>query len=426
MLETAKELGILVISDEIHSDLVHPGKKHIPMNKVNETIGADCITLFAPSKTFNIAGEHSAFVVFSSEEMRDTFRKREHAMRLDEPSIVIGELASSAYEHGLEYNNELCAYLGDNVRKIDEFLKASGSGMKMVNAEASFVAFLDCIDVYDKVKAEVDAHPEKYTGGKGGGSAPAVVENFTLDSSINSLKIVVGKLGEGSPGELGTSNGTISGGSGGAGGGASYISDGTNILAAAAGSGGGGGASACLADGSFVAIGGAGGKGASIGNLEGGAGGAQNSSCIAGTHDGNAGKSGKLSTGPSCASTNRGGANEDGIVWILSSDYYSESNTAGNSGKCYYNPSIDVVPGERIQFKVNSYVIGSADVSTVYKGKTYTTADGTYQNMASGDIPGAGFSARCQPGTYGAGAEKKPLSTYRYLIGVGGYIAIEY
>lgn len=169
VLETAKELGILVISDEIHSDLVHPGKKHIPMNKVNESIGADCITLFAPSKTFNIAGEHSAFIVFSSDKMRDEFRKREHAMRLDEPSIVIGELASSAYEHGLEYNNELCAYLGDNVRKIDEFLKASGSGMKMVNAEASFVAFLDCIDVYDKVKAEVEAHPEKYTGGKGGG-----------------------------------------------------------------------------------------------------------------------------------------------------------------------------------------------------------------------------------------------------------------
>ena len=169
ILETAQELGILVISDEIHSDLVHPGKKHIPMNKVNESIGADCITLFAPSKTFNIAGEHSSFIVFSSKEKREKFRAREHAMRLDEPSIVIGELASSAYEHGLEYNKELCAYLGENVKRIDDFLKTSGSGMKMVNAEASFVAFLDCMDVYDKVKAEAEAHPEKYTGGNGGG-----------------------------------------------------------------------------------------------------------------------------------------------------------------------------------------------------------------------------------------------------------------
>ena len=76
ILETAKELGILVISDEIHSDLVHPGKKHIPMNKVNESIGADCITLFAPSKTFNIAGEHSSFIVFSSAEKREEFRAR--------------------------------------------------------------------------------------------------------------------------------------------------------------------------------------------------------------------------------------------------------------------------------------------------------------------------------------------------------------
>ena len=169
VLETAKELGILVISDEIHSDLVHPGRKHIPMNKVNESIGADSITLFAPSKTFNIAGEHSSFVVFSSPEKEETFRLREHAMRLDEPSIVIGELASAAYTHGLEYNKELCSYLGENVRKIDEFLKKADAGIKMVNAEASFVAFLDCADVYDRILNEVSSHPEKYKGGQGGG-----------------------------------------------------------------------------------------------------------------------------------------------------------------------------------------------------------------------------------------------------------------
>ena len=169
VLETAKELGILVLSDEIHSDLVHPGRKHIPMNKVNESIGADSITLFAPSKTFNIAGEHSSFVVFSSPEKEETFRLREHAMRLDEPSIVIGELASAAYTHGLEYNKELCSYLGENVRKIDEFLKKADAGIKMVNAEASFVAFLDCADVYDRILNEVSSHPEKYKGGQGGG-----------------------------------------------------------------------------------------------------------------------------------------------------------------------------------------------------------------------------------------------------------------
>ncbi len=261
------------------------------------------------------------------------------------------------------------------------------------------------------------------TGGKGGGPAPADVQNFTLDSSINSLKIVVGKLGEGSPGELGTSNGTISGGSGGAGGGASYISDGTNILAAAAGSGGGGGASACSADGSFVAIGGAGGKGASIGSLEGGAGGAQNSSCIAGTHDGNAGKSGKYS-GRYHGYDNHGKSDNDGYVYIVSQDYYSESNTAGNSGKCYYNPSINVTSGDNIAIRMKAGITSSAIV-VIINGTEYSSDMGTYQNMASGDTPGAGFSGRCQPGTYGAGAEKKPAGYYRYLCGTGPYVLIE-
>ena len=111
--------------------------------------------------------------------------------------------------------------------------------------------------------------------------------------------------------------------------------------------------------------------------------------------------------------------------YIKSQDYYSESNTAGNSGKCYYNPSINVASGDKITIRVNAGVTSSPNVVTI-NGIEYSSDMGTYQNMASGDTPGAGFSARCQPGVYGAGAEKKPLSTYRYLTGVSGYIAIEY
>ncbi len=260
------------------------------------------------------------------------------------------------------------------------------------------------------------------TGGKGGGYKYPVLNDYIIPDNVNSLKIVVGKAGEGSPGEPGISNGTISGGSGGAGGGASYISDGTNIILAAAGSGGGGGASACSADGSFVATGGAGGKGASIGNLEGGAGGAQNSSCIAGTHDGNKGAKGKYTS----TDATSGSDSVDGFV-VIRQEFYKE-NSPGNSGKCYYNSSIDVTPGKRYSLWVqNAGIAGSTTYATkiTIDGVDYSSNMGTYQNMASGDTPGAGFSGRCQPGPYGAGAKKEPAGYYQYVYGTGGYILIE-
>ena len=169
VLEEGRKHGAVMISDEIHADLVHPGSKHLPMGKVNEDIGADAITFFAPSKTFNIAGEHMAFVHFSSETMRETFRDREETMRLSEPSILIGELTIAAYENGLEYNKELCSYLGRNAAAIRAFFAERCPELVMADGNASFVTFVDASSIYDKVEKEVLAHPEKYPGRNGGG-----------------------------------------------------------------------------------------------------------------------------------------------------------------------------------------------------------------------------------------------------------------
>ncbi|MBO8436789.1 MAG: aminotransferase class I/II-fold pyridoxal phosphate-dependent enzyme [Spirochaetes bacterium] len=169
VLQTAKERNIPIISDEIHSDLAHPEAKHIPMGLANERIGAKCITLFAPSKTFNIAGEHCAFAVFSDDEMEKAFRDAESALWLDEPGLSAGELAYAAYTKGSEYNKELCRYLGESIEAMRKYLSLSCPGMKIVNGQASFVTFIDCKEYYQKIEAEVLGHPDRYSGGEGGG-----------------------------------------------------------------------------------------------------------------------------------------------------------------------------------------------------------------------------------------------------------------
>lgn len=168
VLKTAKEEGIPVVSDEIHSDLVHPGFTHIPMGKANENIGAETVTLMAPSKSFNVAGEHSAIAIFSSEATCREFHHTQKALWVSEPGYLIGELTESAYKDGLEWNKELCKYLGENAEMIASFFSEHNLGIKMVNGKASFVTFLDCSGVYDKIKKRVDENPEKYHSTSGG------------------------------------------------------------------------------------------------------------------------------------------------------------------------------------------------------------------------------------------------------------------
>lgn len=169
ILSIAKELDIPVFSDEIHADLTHPSAKHIPMGKANEKIGAKCITFMAPSKTFNVAGEHSAFAIFSDQEMMKAFRKKQQALFLTDPGYLIGELSLEAYKNGFEYNQQLCKYLEENSEFIRDYLEKNCPELKLVNGKASFVTFLDCSKVYDKIKAKEEENPERYKGGKGGG-----------------------------------------------------------------------------------------------------------------------------------------------------------------------------------------------------------------------------------------------------------------
>ena len=168
VLETAKGLGIPVISDEIHGDLVHPGFTHLPMGMVNEEVGAETVTLMAPSKTFNVAGEHSAFAVFSSMETKERFRRAQKSLWLTEPGYLIGELTETAYRHGLEWNKALSEYLGENAELISSFLEENNLGIKMVNGNASFVTFLDCSGVWDKIEKKVRANPDRYSASSGG------------------------------------------------------------------------------------------------------------------------------------------------------------------------------------------------------------------------------------------------------------------
>ena len=163
LLNLAKERGQLVLSDEIHSDLVHPSAKHYPMGLANKEIKAKCITFMAPSKTFNIAGEHCAFAIFEDEEMLERYKTIQKRLFLSAEGYFAGSLATAVYSpDNYQFLEDLDKYLEDNVNLIDSFLKTECPEVKMANAKASFITFLDFSELWPKIVEDSKKHPDYY------------------------------------------------------------------------------------------------------------------------------------------------------------------------------------------------------------------------------------------------------------------------
>jgi cystathionine beta-lyase len=161
VVEIAAEHRITVISDEIHADLTLPGHTHIPFDLLAREYGITCATCMAPSKTFNIAGEHFSTVVCANGDLTKRLQHRFKALHLS-PDILATVTALGAYEGGYEWLASLQDHLASNIDLITRNLEQSASNMHFVTPEASFIGLIDCSEIYDRVEADALNHPQLY------------------------------------------------------------------------------------------------------------------------------------------------------------------------------------------------------------------------------------------------------------------------
>ena len=95
------------------------------------------------------------------------YQRKQKALRVTTPGYTIKQLMSAAYCDGYEYNKALCEYLENTVKEMKEYLEKECPAIKIANAEASFVTFLDCSEVYAKIEKKVLSEPERYKNAKG-------------------------------------------------------------------------------------------------------------------------------------------------------------------------------------------------------------------------------------------------------------------
>lgn len=135
--------GVVLCSDEIHSDLVFTGHRHLPIAALSPEVAAQTITLLAPSKTYNIAGLHCAVAIIPNAELRQRFQ----AARADlVPGVdVLGYVAAlAAYRDGGPWLAAVLRYLEDNRDFLFEYVNAHLPGVTMAKPEGTYLAWLDC------------------------------------------------------------------------------------------------------------------------------------------------------------------------------------------------------------------------------------------------------------------------------------------
>ena len=139
------ENNILVISDEIHSDLVFKPSKHISFATLSPEIANNCITLIAPSKTFNIAGLAASVAVISNAALRTKFKNWLAGFHLDGGNIFGIAALEAAFRYGEPWLNELIDYLEDNIDYLQQGLKERVPLVSMIKPEGTYLVWLDFI-----------------------------------------------------------------------------------------------------------------------------------------------------------------------------------------------------------------------------------------------------------------------------------------
>lgn len=137
----AKRHDLVIVSDEIHHDLLMPGQTHIPMALI-EGIADRLVMMTATTKTFNIAGSHSGNVIIPDEGLRKKFGARMMALGLSPNSFGLF-MATAAYSpEGAAWVDELRAYLAENAYIFDEGINAI-PGLQSMPLQSTYLAWVD-------------------------------------------------------------------------------------------------------------------------------------------------------------------------------------------------------------------------------------------------------------------------------------------
>jgi cystathionine beta-lyase len=136
--------NILVVSDEVHADMVHRGYRHLPYATVSETARSGSVTFMAPTKVFNMPGIVSSSYIIPNPELRARFAHFLEAAEMNTGNLFAYLTTVACYEQGESWRVAMLDYVQENIRYVVDYLQKYIPQVKPMVPEASFLIWLDC------------------------------------------------------------------------------------------------------------------------------------------------------------------------------------------------------------------------------------------------------------------------------------------
>lgn len=142
IVKLCKENNVLIFSDEIHSDLVFPGHKHIPTLSISKDAEKITISAMAPSKTFNIAGLKSSMIIVKDARLREKLSEAIEAFHLG-VGLFGYKATEVAYGYGGKWTDELVEYLYENAKFVVDFFEKNMPKVKAYVPDGTYLMWID-------------------------------------------------------------------------------------------------------------------------------------------------------------------------------------------------------------------------------------------------------------------------------------------
>jgi cystathionine beta-lyase len=135
--------GAVVISDEIHCEILYKEYRHIPFATISEEFALNCIVCMAPSKTFNLAGLHASSIIIPDKKLRDRFQESSAGMAPG-PNIFGLTAMEAGYRYADEWLEQMLDYLQGNLEYTLSYFRENIPRIKIIEPQGTYLLWLDC------------------------------------------------------------------------------------------------------------------------------------------------------------------------------------------------------------------------------------------------------------------------------------------
>ena len=156
-MEIFKKHDVMVVADEIWSDLITTGHKHIPTQSVSEDARQRTVALYAPSKTFNLAGLIGSYHIIYNQHIRDRIAKESSLSHYNSMNVLSMHALIGAYQpEGYEWLDELREVITGNIDYACNYIKEHFDGVSVSRPEGTYMLFVECSEWCEKHGKKID------------------------------------------------------------------------------------------------------------------------------------------------------------------------------------------------------------------------------------------------------------------------------